>query len=51
MGPYEYLIFRSEGISGTLYQQIKSILTTDLNDTVFVDTLLNTQSKGYIIQN
>ncbi len=25
IGPYEYLIYRAEGISGTLYQQIKSI--------------------------
>ena len=47
-GPYEYLIYRAEGISGTSFSQIKSILTASLNDTVFVDTLLNTQSKGYI---
>ncbi len=47
-GPYEYLIYRAEGISGTGYQQIMSIPSTDLNDTVFVDTLLNTQARGYL---
>jgi hypothetical protein len=47
-GPYEYIISRADGIGGTDYQQIKSIQTTDLNDTTMVDTLLNTQAKGYI---
>ncbi|MCJ7447787.1 MAG: gliding motility-associated C-terminal domain-containing protein [Bacteroidales bacterium] len=47
-GPYEYLIYRAQGISGTNYSQIKSIPTTTLNDTVFIDTLINTQSFGYI---
>jgi len=47
-GPYEYIIFRAEGISGTNYQQIASIPTIDLNDTTLVDTLFNTQSTGYI---
>jgi gliding motility-associated-like protein len=47
-GPYEYLIYRADGISGTSYKEIESVLTTDLNDTVFVDTLLNTKSTGYI---
>jgi gliding motility-associated-like protein len=47
-GPYEYLIFRSDGITGTNYQQVRSIPTINLNDTVFIDTLLNTQSQGYI---
>jgi gliding motility-associated-like protein len=46
-GPYEYLIFRANGIGGTEYRQIKSIPTTDLNDTTLIDTL-NTQSTGYI---
>ena len=48
IGPYEYLIFRAEGITGTNYQQVKSIQTVNLNDTVFIDTLINTQSTGYI---
>jgi len=47
-GPYEYKILRAEGIAGTNYSGIKSIPTTDLNDTVYVDTLINTQSIGYI---
>jgi gliding motility-associated-like protein len=47
-GPYEYLIYRAEGISGTNYQQIKSIVTADLNDTTFIDTLINTSAKAFI---
>ena len=47
-GPYEFIISRADGINGTTYAQIKSITTADLNDTVYVDTLLNTQSSGYI---
>ena len=48
MGPYEYLIYRAEGISGTNYQLIKSLPTVNLNDTVFIDTLINTQTKAFI---
>jgi gliding motility-associated-like protein len=47
-GPYEYLISRATGVGGTDYQQIKSIQTVDLNDTVYVDTLLNTSATGFI---
>jgi len=47
-GPYEYLINRATGVGGTDFQQIKSIQTTDLNDTVYIDTLLNTSTTGYI---
>ena len=47
-GPYEYLIFRADGIGGTNFQQIKSIQTVNLNDTTLIDTLLNTQTNGYI---
>lgn len=47
-GPYEYLIYRADGIDGDNYQFIKSIMTADLNDTILIDTLLNTQSSGYI---
>jgi gliding motility-associated-like protein len=47
-GPYEYLIYRAEGIAGSTFKNIKSIITTDLNDTVFIDTLINTQSMGYL---
>jgi gliding motility-associated-like protein len=48
-GPeYEYKIYRAQGISSTDYSLIKDILTTDLNDTVFIDTLINTRSYGYL---
>jgi gliding motility-associated-like protein len=44
-GPFKYLIFRANGISGTSFEKINSLY--DLNDTIMVDTL-NTQSTGYI---
>ena len=47
-GPYEYLISRATGIGGTNFEQIKSIQTADLNDTIYVDTLINTSTTGYI---
>jgi gliding motility-associated-like protein len=47
-GPYEYILSRAEGISGTVYQQIASIKTATLNDTTFIDTLINTQGKAFI---
>jgi len=47
-GPYEYLLSRAEGISGTVYQQIASIKTVTLNDTTFIDTLINTKDKAFI---
>ena len=47
-GPYEYLIYRANGTGGTDYNQIKSIITADLNDTIYTDTLINTASSGYI---
>jgi gliding motility-associated-like protein len=46
-GPYEYIISRAAGIAGTSYQEIKRIQTVNLNDTVYVDTLINTQTTGY----
>jgi gliding motility-associated-like protein len=48
IGPYKYLISRAEGTSGTTYLSIDSIFTADLNDTVYIDTLINTQTKAYI---
>jgi gliding motility-associated-like protein len=47
-GPYEYLVYRAPGITGTDYGQIRSIQTADLNDTTLIDTLINTQTTGYI---
>jgi gliding motility-associated-like protein len=46
-GPYKYFIYRADGIGGTDFQEIGTILTTDLNDTIFTDTL-NTVSRGYL---
>jgi len=48
VGPWEYLIYRAGGITGTAYALIESISTSTLNDTVFTDTPLNTQTTGYI---
>jgi gliding motility-associated-like protein len=47
-GPYKYIIYRTDGIAGTAFTKIDSISSVNLNDTIFVDTLLNTQSKGYL---
>ena len=47
-GPFEYLVYRATGITGTEYTQIRSIVTVDLNDTTLTDTQLNTQTTGYI---
>src|SRR5665647_161012 len=47
-GPYEYRIYRAEGITGTDYQLIYTLPTADLNDTVYIDTLINTLDKGWI---
>jgi gliding motility-associated-like protein len=47
-GPWEYLIYRASGTGGSDYKQIKSIPTADLNDTVMVDTLLDTKATGYM---
>ena len=47
-GPFEYIIYRAEGIAGTAYQEINTIPTADLNDTVYIDTLINTLDKGWI---
>jgi len=47
-GPYEYLIYRAEGITGTDYQLIHTQPTTDLNDTVYIDTLINTLDRGWV---
>lgn len=41
--PYKYRIFRAPGISGDQYQLIK-----EQTDTTMVDSLLNTQTTGYL---
>jgi gliding motility-associated-like protein len=47
-GPYEYLIYRAEGVAGTSWQLIHTLPTADLNDTVYVDTLINTLDRGWV---
>ena len=47
-GPYKYLISRATGIGGTNFSKIDSIPTVNLNDTVYIDTLINTSTTGYI---
>lgn len=44
-GPYKYLIYRSEGIWGENLNLIDSL--SNINDTIFVDTLINTKLKKY----
>ena len=44
-GPYKYLIYRSDGIHGLHFTLIDS--TSDINDTIYVDSLLNTQDSAY----
>jgi gliding motility-associated-like protein len=46
-GPYEYNIYRAHGISSNDFTLIDSIAPTDLNDTVYFDTL-DTESSGYL---
>lgn len=47
-GPYEYLIYRARGVAGTDWELIHTLPTADLNDTVYVDTLINTFDTGWI---
>ena len=46
--PFEYRIYRAQGVAGTDYTLIKTLITSDPNDTVFIDNLINTQDYGYI---
>jgi gliding motility-associated-like protein len=47
-GPFEYIISRAEGVTGSTFQQVRTIPSVNLNDTIYIDTLINTQSSGYI---
>ncbi len=47
-GPYEYIIYRSEGQTGSDFLPIDSLQTADLNDTTYTDSGLNTLETGYI---
>lgn len=48
LGPYEYIISRADGVTGTEYLQIRTINTATLNETSIVDTLINTVDRGYV---
>ncbi len=43
-GPYKYLIYRSDDLTGTAFNLIDSLAT--LNDTIYIDTPLNTFDQG-----
>jgi gliding motility-associated-like protein len=49
-GPFAYHIYRANGVGGTDYNLIKFLPTTDLNDTILIDSLknFNTEVSGYI---
>jgi len=47
IGPYEYIILRSDGLLGANFQQIATIQTVDLNDTTYYDNLINTVDGGF----
>ncbi|MBN2813161.1 MAG: gliding motility-associated C-terminal domain-containing protein, partial [Bacteroidales bacterium] len=49
-GPYVFIIYRSEIPDPTGYVVIDSVLTADLNDTTYTDTLLNTVRYPYYYQ-
>ncbi len=46
-GPYEYRIYRANGIWGENFSLIYTFETSDLNDTTFIDSLLNTKDHAY----
>jgi len=46
-GPYKYKIYRSENLFGLNKILIDSIVTINLNDTVYIDTMLNTVQYPY----
>ncbi len=46
-GPYQYRIYRAEGVWGTSFSMIHSYNSPDLLDTSFVDTLINTLDLAY----
>jgi gliding motility-associated-like protein len=47
-GPFKYMISRAVGITGTAFNPIDSIPTVDFNDTVLIDTLINTRARAFI---
>ena len=47
-GPYYYKIYRADGIAGTIYNPIVTLPSVNLNDSTYIDSLINTQTKAYI---
>jgi len=43
-GPYKYLIYRSNDLSGSAFSLLDSL--TSINDTTYIDDLINTQDHG-----
>ena len=48
VGPYKFRISRADGITGTDYHIIDSLPSVNLNDTVYTDKYINTETKAYI---
>lgn len=46
-GPFEYRISRAEGIAGSSFTFVKSLVNSKLTDSIFIDTL-NTLNTGYL---
>ncbi len=46
-GPFEYIIYRSNDLWGKNLQQIYSFVTTDLNDTTYIDQPVDTRAFPY----
>ena len=42
-GPYEYIIYRSDDLLGNNMSEVGSFITTDLNDTLWLDESVNTE--------
>lgn len=52
-GPYRYELFRAPGLNGTAFQPIHSSTSATFagaNDTIFIDTGLNTEGEAYTYQ-
>ncbi|HVN59351.1 MAG TPA: gliding motility-associated C-terminal domain-containing protein [Bacteroidales bacterium] len=47
-GPFQVNISRAAGTDGTVYQPVAKLPVVDLNDTTYVDSLLNTSTSAYI---
>lgn len=48
IGPYEFIIYRTQGITSSNFTKIATVPTADLNDTTYTDNGLNTEASGYL---